>query len=353
VRAAEEAGEAIADRELAALFSDFTEFRRIVLAVSGGPDSMALLQLVQRWRGARRDMPALVVATVDHRLRPESRREAAMVARFAKALGLKHCTLVWSGAKPKTGVQEAAREARYRLLVGLARRLRADAMATAHTLDDQAETVLMRMARGSGIAGLGGIRPRGRREGIAVLRPLLSLPKSRLVASLRRAGVVFAEDSSNLDPRYARVRLRKLAADLAAEGLDRVRLATLARRLARADRALESVTGELERAIVCVSGRPERAVEIDARSFFLVPEEISLRLLARALDRVGDEGPVELGKLEALHSALRDAQTEGNPLRRTLAGGLVSLESGRIGVVRAPARGGGRRRARVSRDTGR
>jgi tRNA(Ile)-lysidine synthase len=339
VPAAEPAGSPIADSELASLFTDLKDFRRVLLAVSGGPDSTALMVLVQRWRAGRRSGPELAAATVDHQLRRGSQREAADVARLAGKLGVPHDTLIWSGKKPKTGIQEAARKARYKLLAARGREIAADAIVTAHTLDDQAETLLMRLGRGSGLTGLGGIRPHSNREGIAIARPLLDVPKARLIATLRAAGIPFAKDPSNADPKYTRVRLRRLASALAAEGLTSARLATAARRLARADAAIESVADDLQPKITRSARQSAGAsVQFDAKSFFQAADEISLRLLGRAIEAAGDEGPVELAKLEALHSALWDAHGAGVPLRRTLAGALVGLDGARLTVARAPAR---------------
>ena len=337
--AAEQDNTPIADSELASLFSDLKDFRRVLLAVSGGPDSTALLVLVHRWRASRRSGPEIAAATVDHGLRRGSRREAADVAKLADKLGVPHDTLIWSGKKPKTGIQEAARKARYKLLAARCREIAADAIVTAHTLDDQAETLLMRLGRGSGLTGLGGIRPHSNREGMAIARPLLDIPKVRLIATLRAAGIPFAKDPSNADPKYTRVRLRRLASALAVEGLTAARLATAARRLARADAAIEVITDEMQPRITRGAKQPAGApVQLDAKSFFQAADEISLRLLGRAIEAAGDEGPVELAKLEALHSALWDAHSAGVPLRRTLAGALVGLDGSRLVVGRAPAR---------------
>ncbi|MEX0591207.1 MAG: tRNA lysidine(34) synthetase TilS [Xanthobacteraceae bacterium] len=339
--AAERNGEPIADHELASFFSDLTNYRRVLLAVSGGPDSTALLVLAQRWSAGNRKATELVAATVDHRLRPEARREAEEVGTLARRLGVPHHILVWSGKKPASGLQEAAREARYALLIRLARKLAADAIVTAHTLDDQAETLLMRLARGSGLTGLGGMRRTSEREGLPLLRPMLEVPKVRLVATLRKARIPFAEDSSNADPKYTRVRLRRLALELAAEGLTSARLALAARRLARADAAIEAVADELRHVVgrdgdgAWPAGGP---LEFNPGAFFKIPEEISVRLLGRAIERAGDEGPVELAKLEAMHTALAGARRTGTPLRRTLAGAVVSLDRAALTVARAPAR---------------
>src|SRR5256714_9527683 len=135
------------------LFADWGGVPAIVLAVSGGPDSIALMWLAARWRHALARGPRLVAVTVDHGLRPEAAAEARRVKRLARSLDLPHRTLRWRGAKPKTGVPAAARAARYRLLAEAARASGATHILTAHTRDDQAETLLMRMLRGSDIGG--------------------------------------------------------------------------------------------------------------------------------------------------------------------------------------------------------
>lgn len=344
--AAEPEREPVSEHELVSLFSDLAHCRRVILAVSGGPDSTALLVLARRWRGGRRTGPRLVVATVDHRLRPESKAEAAEVATLAARLGLPHQILVWSGEKPATGLQEAAREARYRLLGRLAKKIGADAIATAHTLDDQAETVLMRLARGSGLAGLAGIKRKTMRDGVALLRPLLDVPKTKLIATLKEADIAFAEDPSNENPAFTRVRLRRLAPVLAAEGITAARLASMARRLARADQALDAVADELFAEMGRNSKRRGGLVEIDAGVLFRLPDEVAIRALGRVIGRTGDEGPVELGKVEDLYFALAEARRSDARLKRTLAGAAVSLDRARLAVERAPARRGRRKSAR-------
>src|SRR3990172_5669872 len=144
----------ISAAEAKSLFSDLASFPALVLAVSGGPDSTALMVLAACWRDALKRPPRLIAITVDHGLRKESKAEAAAVARLARKLKIAHRTLRWRGTKPASGLQQAARAARYRLLGEAARSLGASSILTAHTLDDQAETVLLRMSRGSGITGL-------------------------------------------------------------------------------------------------------------------------------------------------------------------------------------------------------
>jgi tRNA(Ile)-lysidine synthase len=328
--------------EAKVLFSGLQAFPALVLAVSGGPDSTALMVLATRWRDSLKTKPKLIAVTIDHGLRKESKREAAEVARLARKLKIGHRTLRWNGRKPATGVQEAARSARYRLLGDAARKAGATYILTAHTLDDQAETVLIRMARGSGLTGLGAMArmsrlPSGGEGALTLVRPLLDIPKSRLVATLRAQKIDYADDPSNRDPRFTRVRLRGLMEVLAHEGLDARRLTQLARRFKRAEAAIEAA---VDRATTELAAPANGSIVIEARAFAELPAEIALRLLGRAVARTGDEGPVELGKLEALKSALDAAESTANGrFRRTLAGAVVSLEDDQLIVERAPLRG--------------
>jgi tRNA(Ile)-lysidine synthase len=338
----------VSSAEAKTLLGPLAHLPVLVLAVSGGPDSTALLMLAARWRRASKRGPRLLAVTVDHALRQESAGEARAVKRLARRLGVPHRTLRWQGEKPITGLQQAAREARYRLLAAFARTAKARHIVTAHTLDDQAETVLIRMARGSGVTGLAGMAPMsplpvGGDGEIMLVRPLLEIPKARLVATLARAKIDFADDASNSDPRFTRVRLRALMPALAREGLDARRLALLARRLRRADAAIDAAVAGA--AAASVSERPctdEGAIVLDAEKFGSLPAEVALRLLGRAIAQAGEEGPIRLGKLESLYEALASAKLAANGpsfrLRRTLGGALVTLAAGRLVVERAPAR---------------
>ncbi len=314
--------------------------------MSGGPDSTALLWLAARWRKAHKRGPKLVAITVDHGLRPEAKTEARAVKRLADSLGIEHRTLVWRGAKPATGLQAAARMARYALMAKAARQAGATHIMTAHSRDDQAETVLMRLARGSGIGGLAAMSKESvvptadtdEASTIVLARPLLDIPKVRLVATLRAHKIDFAEDASNDDPRFTRVRWRGLMPPLAAEGLDSWTLSRLSRRAGRAEEALALAALGAERALVADVGAAMFAVACDAAAFAKLPAEIRLRLVGRMVARVGGEGAPELGKLEALMEALEDAHSRGVTLRRTLAGAVVSIDKRCISASRAPAR---------------
>ena len=367
---------AVSDAEADLLFADLIDQPALVLAVSGGPDSTALMWLAARWRKRRRRGPKLIAVTVDHGLRPEARREAAAVKRLAARLGIAHRTLRWTGAKPSTGLQEKAREARYRLIAAAADRAHATCVLTAHTIDDQAETILFRLTRGSGLTGLGGMarmRPllmpaaqppadRRRRKpepgtSVFLVRPLLEVPKARLVATIRAAKIPCADDPSNRDPRFTRTRLRVLAPALAAEGLDARRFALLARRVRRAEAAIEFAVEAAAAALSDAAWSERGPIVLDAEGFAALPAEVALRLLGRAIARVGDEGPVQLGKLEALADALSQASAQACAnavrFRRTLAGAVVTLGHERVVIERAPPRRNPGRAVNPARRAGR
>jgi tRNA(Ile)-lysidine synthase len=330
------------------LFADWKSAPALVLAVSGGPDSVALMWLMARWRRALSRGPRLLAVTIDHGLRREAAREARDVKRLAQSLDLEHRTMRWTGDKPNTGVPAAARDARYRLLAQAARGAGATHILTAHTRDDQAETLLMRLLRGSGIAGLAAMARQSEREGVMLARPLLGVSKSQLVATLHKAKIAFADDPTNRDAAFTRPRLRALLPQLAAEGGDARSLARLAARLARANAAVEVLVDGAER-YLALTGRGTshhpHGMGFDARAFVGLPEEIRLRLLMRAIDRYGHEGPPELGKVEALLAALDRSFAEAAGLKlaqarlkQTLAGALVTLTGERIRIEPAPAR---------------
>ncbi len=329
--------------EIQTLFAGLQEARGIIAAVSGGPDSTCLMYLLAAWRESG-ERPPIVVATVDHGLRQESAREARQVGRWAKALGLRHKTLIWRGDKPETGVQEAAREARYRLLEDLARTVKASHVVTAHTLDDQAETVVMRLVRGTGIGGLAGMRPALLRGEITLARPLLGVAKARLLATCAAAGWPYIEDPSNADPRFTRVRLRdQLMPLLAREGLTADRLASLAERARRdADAPEARALSVLAAVRLDDQGEAEKGLSLDAERLSAEPDAIFLRVVARSLaDVLGPRTPpVRLERFEArILGDLRDALRRGKALRMNLGGALLHLKpDGRLTVQPEPPR---------------
>ena len=334
------AEEALRDDDARALFGGLENLRGLLLAVSGGSDSTALLVLAARWVKQLKPAPKLTAVTVDHGLRAESAREAAAVKRLARQLGVPHRTVRWRGKKPKSGLQEAARNARYRLLATEAMRAGCEHILTAHTIDDQAETVLFRLARGSGLTGLAAMAPAVPLHGsgatvLFLVRPLLGVSKARLAATLKSAGIAHSEDPSNRDPRFTRTRLRALMPHLAGEGLDAKNLSRLASRVRRAEATIEFAVAAARAALAPGPWPKGGPVVFETAQFADLPSEVALRLLGRAVAQAGNEGPVELGKLEALYDALRKAPA---PLRRTLAGALVTLGRQHLTVEQAPLR---------------
>ncbi len=320
------------DALLGALGPQLTE--PCLLAVSGGPDSTALMHAAAAARGPA----ALHAATVDHGLRPEAREEAGAVARQAEALGIPHAILTWDpdGSHPGTGIQAAARAARYRLLAAHADEIGAKRLLTAHTRDDQAETVLMRLCAGSGPAGLAGMRvERNLGGGLTLARPFLALSKAALVAWCDARGIAYLRDPSNSDGRFARARLRRVLPLLAEEGLTAERLARLADRAARDDAALGQAA---EDALDRLASPGEGAWSLDGRALAALPEAVALRVLDRALDRAGAPAG-RLERLERLGATLLPALQQGRALRRTFRGFLIAADpQGTIRLTPAPPR---------------
>ena len=270
---------------------------------------------------------------------PESAAEAEAVAGLAARLGFRHATLVWEGPKPQTGLQAAAREARYRLMGDHLRARATPTLLTAHTRDDQAETLLMRLARGSGLDGLAGIAPSARLGPLRVLRPLLDIPKSRLRATLEARGIPWIEDPSNQSPAFERTRLRAAGDALDALGLTGDMLALSARRLQRARAALDSIADSYcAEAEGIVHTDPCGFFRIDRERLSRAPEEIVLRVLARCISAAGgSDEPVPLGKLEPIVDSLR----RGEALEAgswTLARALITAAPDTIQVEREPGR---------------
>ena len=332
------------DAALLARFAPFAGAKRLALAVSGGADSLALLILACRWRAGLASGPDLFVLNVDHGLRPESAAESRFVGEVAGRYGLAFRSMRWDGPAPASGVEAAARGARYALLLDAARGVGATHLATAHHRDDQAETFLMRLARGSGVYGLAAMAGDVERDGIRLVRPLLDVPHDRLVAVVREAGLVPVEDPHNADPGFDRVRFRQRMPMLAAEGLDAATLAATARRLGRAAAALDAYVGRLfaNAATADATG----AVRLDAQAWRGEPEEVRLRALARILRAVGGAAYVpRLDSLEGLEAAMRLAAEglagEGaGTFSRTLAGVVIDLRKGDFRFQREPGRDG-------------
>jgi tRNA(Ile)-lysidine synthase len=312
------------------LFAGFESLSALLLAVSGGPDSLALMHLSARWRALGAPV-ALHVATVDHGLRADSAAEADQVGHWARALGLRHETLVWRGEKPESGVQERARAARYALLFAHARAIGADAVATAHHVDDQWETILIRLARGSGLAGLAGMARDQLFRGGRLLRPLLFSPKQALIDLCRREGQAFFSDPANSNPAYERTRWRAAAPALHGLGLTAGRMAKLAERARKADAALDAMA----LALLKRAKMPESdANQYDLKELGDPPQAALERFLSLALARVAGSPPPRLERLELFSEKLRVALDGGAPFHATLGGCAARLDRASILTLR-------------------
>jgi tRNA(Ile)-lysidine synthase len=262
----------------------------LILAVSGGPDSIALLLLAAAVR--RRD--TIIAATVDHHLRPAAAEEARFVHQVCARIGVHHRTLdVKVEDKEGVGVQASAREARYRALVWYAKRKEATAIATAHHIDDQAETVLMRLGRGAGVSGLAGVRERRPlKDGIDLIRPLLGWRRNELAAIVASARIEAVDDPSNHDSRYDRTRVRDM---LALGWPDPARLAAVSRHMRDADDALDWTAKSLFAERFRKAGE---GAELDTQG---LPREYIRRLMILAMAAQSTEGGAprgdELGRL--------------------------------------------------------
>ncbi|MGF1628511.1 MAG: tRNA lysidine(34) synthetase TilS [Kiloniellaceae bacterium] len=331
--------EAFAAR-MAALGS-FEPEPQVAAAVSGGPDSLALAFLLRDWVAARGGR--LTALTVDHGLRSDSATEAAWVGGLMQAHGIAHEILTWQGRKPAASRQAAARRARYELLLAACEVRGIFHLALAHHLEDQAETFLLRLGRGSGLDGLAAMAPVSETSGLRLLRPLLTLPKARLLATLEARGLDWVEDPSNEDSAYARVRLRRLLPELAGEGMTPARLGSASRHLGRARAALESDVA----VVLARAARPDPAgfLDLDPAALAGASAEVSLRALARCLMAVGGAGYTpRLERLERLHACLRGGLAKAVTLGgcRVVPRGarwLVVREAGRTAAAALPPGG--------------
>ena len=319
---------------LQALFADVATAPAIGLAVSGGADSLALLLLVQRWAASLATPPRLQVYALDHGLRPEAAGEVAFVLEVARTLGVAATGLRWSGPKPYSGLQEAARQARYQLIGAAMRQDGVGVLLTGHHRQDQAETVLMRLAHGSGIEGLKGMGRFAAIEGVTVHRPLLDVDPKALADVVAAAGLTPVADPSNLDIHYERVRWRQALPGLAELGLDAAMLAQFAERMGRADAAIAQMADACFTELVRLDGFG--AARISLAPFVGLSAAVATRLLGRVLNIVGGrQKPRALGQVERLRAVICG---EGLARASTVMGCVVRLKGDAIAVAREPGR---------------
>lgn len=330
----------LTDDEFAALMDRLGPFEarpHIAVAVSGGRDSLCLALLLQRW--ARRRRGKITALTVDHGLRPDSAAEARTVGRWLPAHKFGHTILTWNRRNqppPGSGLQAAAREARYRLLCGHCRNLGILHLALGHQRDDQVETVLLRLGRGSGLDGLAGMAPVTERDGVRLLRPLLPVPRDRLVATLRAWGQDWIDDPTNENTAHTRIRLRRLLPSLAEAGVSGAFLA-------ETTAALGTLRASMDEA---VAGILAAGVEIDPAGYLWLepsalagaPAEVGRRVLARCLMAIGGGGYTPRSeRLNRLYGQIAGGRLASGA---TLAGCQIRGKSGRLLICRELAAAG-------------
>ncbi len=293
--------------------------KAVAVGVSGGPDSMALAKMLSLW--TKKNKIQVHVLTVDHGLRLESAKESRQVAARMKGWpNTEHHILKWKGAKPKTRLMEVARTARYDLMAGYCGKHKIRHLFLAHHQDDQAETFLFRLAKGSGLDGLASIRPVQTHEsGFMLVRPFLGVEKERLVATCGQYKIFFVKDPSNSTDRFVRPRLRKSRKVLEEEGLSAKRLSVTAARLERARAGLDEIAEKSFKKNVIT--RSAHKVVLDQKAWARGPEEISLRVLLKII-RYLRPGEDYLPRMEKIEDLFGDLYRVG-PFRKRTLGGLV------------------------------
>jgi len=272
----------------------------VAVACSGGSDSLALTLLMDEWAKSRGNQ--LIALTVDHDLRKASAEEAKQVGIWLSEKAIPHIIVKWEGEKPVSNIQEQARNARYRLLTEYCRSHGIEYLFVAHHLEDQAETFLLRLMRGSGVDGLGAMQERTVYQDITILRPLLDTPKQILIDCLDSLNQPFIRDPSNENGDYDRVKIRKLLPVLQENGFLLPRLAKTARTMQRSSGYLKQVTQEWlkQHAVFHAEGYATLATLPDS-------EEIAYRVLNQILKIIGcNAKPARLEALETLYRRLQD-----------------------------------------------
>lgn len=318
----------------------------LIAAVSGGPDSTALMVLLADWKrrqSARGNpVPSMLIAHVDHGLRPASGEEADLVAKNARKVGLAFQGVTIDAPKPKSNIQHWARVHRYRCLCKLAREQGWGTIVTAHHREDHAETLLLRLERGAGIFGLGGIAPEVTMDGIRVVRPLLGFGKADLAAIVAHRGLMVVNDPSNRDPAFDRVRIRQVMSGLEGlalknRGLDAKRLAAIADAIRESADCLDDmVTG-----FFAAGFHPDPYGTISGPGSLIArrPEIVGLRMLGRLLRAAGgtDYAPGQ-DAMRNIFVALQGGTPA--PFKKTLNGVVVTASNGQVSFMREWGRAG-------------
>lgn len=297
----------------------FEELSSIAVGLSGGPDSMALTKLLSLW-SASVDGPNIHALIVDHGLRKEAAEEARstleQVQDWPKVTAeILNCDL----AEQETRLMEAARDARYAVLAQYCSKNTIQHLCLGHHREDQAETFLFRLAKGSGLDGLSAIRPEQEYGGLTLVRPLLVVPKQALIETCETYNVPFIQDPSNESEDFARVRLRQSADILAEEGLTSKRLESTARRLNRAREALESMSDKVFDEILLE--KDTCRIVFNMPKFQQQLDELALRIISKAIRQLNPDEDY-LPRMEKIEDLCADLKSQ-TPFRKRTLGGLI------------------------------
>lgn len=300
----------------------------LAVAVSGGGDSIALLHLLNHW-GQRR----LFAVTVDHGLRADSAAEAISVAAAAADLAIPHTTLKWEGWNGRGNLQDRARTARRTLIAEWARRRGIPAIALGHTADDQAETFLMRLSRGSGLDGLAAMEPVTVANGVTWFRPLMAIRRDALRVYLTEAGISWHDDPSNEDRTFDRVRMRGALKSLSKEGIDVPRIVATTKRLQSAKQVLYTATRDLAQMATQMHPAGDMTLALDRLT--AAAHAVRLRLFSEALRHIsGAYYTPRAYQSEAILKAL----TDGSFADQAFHGCLIRKKDDTLTIRREPAR---------------
>ena len=329
VRAVEAELRTFTNQDCEKLFAALRGERHIALAVSGGSDSMALLRLAEQWS---KKSVRISVLTVDHGLRIEAAAEARQVAEWCAILSLNHHILHWEGLKPRTGLPAKARVARYDLMSNWCSVNGVSYLLTAHTLDDQAETVLMRQARTDTAESLAGIWETAVWGGVKLHRPLLGQSREELRSYLKNLGQTWIDDPSNDDVKFERVRVRQALAQESKPDQRKMELAEIADRARREARALAAATelwinGQL-------TSYPEGFGIIPKAGFCELDPGLQRRVLQQLIQIYGAGNRVEPGELDHLSKWIMGQGLS----RRTLGGAVLACRQASVLIGREWAR---------------
>jgi tRNA(Ile)-lysidine synthase len=295
------------------------------IAVSGGPDSMALAHALLKTYPDKK----FHLVTVDHGLRKEAKKEAEKVRIFFAAYeNATHCILKWEDKKPENAVMEQARRARYALLDEYCFSRNIKTVFIGHHQDDQAETFLIRLSKGSGLDGLTSMQSLSKRDHIMLARPFLSVPKVELISYCEQNNVVFVDDPTNESSNYMRPRLRQSMKVLEAEGLTAKRLFVTAKRLERAREAIIFYTKKISEEALIREDKDQTILDFEILQ--QAPEEISFRIIQNLIEgqRSGYDYNVRMEKLEDLFESLMNNSKNYKP--RTLGGCLITLNKNQL-----------------------